>query len=213
MRNAFSAAMGGNLSLHCCLGSAFCLQCVVRGTYPPFPPSPFSEQCLRNYISLCRKMKCSSQFQKKKKKASKKHISQQTLPSSSHMASDSRLAGMRSAPSVFWEVLYILRKAHGQSCLCWDLYCANRKRGDGIVTAFQRRLVFSILFYPEALTFLLSASLKGRSTTMSCLYHLVYGLYVAQSSARNLVSFYCLVLHSACDVLIIRVWQSTYFLS
>lgn len=40
---------------------------------------------------------------------------------------------------------------------------------------------------------------------MSCLYHLVYGLYVAQSSARNLVSFYCLVLHSACDVLIIGV--------
>lgn len=79
------------------------------------------------------------------------------------------------------------------------------KLGNGIVTAFQRELIFSILFYPEALTFLLSASLKRRSTTMSCLYHLVYGLYVAQSSARNLVSFYCLVLHSACDVLIIGV--------
>lgn len=87
------------------------------------------------------------------------------------------------------------------------------KEVSGIVTAFQCELIFSGLFHPEALTFPLSASLKGRSTIMSCMYHLVYGLYVTQSSARNLVSFYWLVLHSACDVLIIGVWQSPYFLS
>lgn len=78
------------------------------------------------------------------------------------------------------------------------------KQGNGIVVALQHELIFSIPFYPEAMTFLLPASLK-RSTTMSCLCLLVYSLYVAQSSARNLMPFYCLVLHSVCDVLIIRV--------
>lgn len=89
----------------------------------------------------------------------------------------------------------------------------NMKQGNGTATASQHEFIFSILFYPEALTFLLSDSLKARSTTMSCLYHLVYGLYVASSSARNLMSLYCLVLHPACDVLIIGVQRSTYFLS
>lgn len=39
----------------------------------------------------------------------------------------------------------------------------NMKEGNGIVTALQHELIFSVPFYPEAMTFLLPASLKGRS--------------------------------------------------
>lgn len=121
------------------------------------------------------------------------------------MVSDSHLTVMPSAPSVFKKFLMCYERHTAKAACAEIFFCVNMKQGNGIVTALQRELIFSILFYPEAMTFLLSASLKGRSTTMSCLCLLVYGLCVAQSSARNLMPFYCLVLHSACDVLIIRV--------
>lgn len=212
VRNVFSAAMGRNLC--CCLGSLllpeWCCSCCISS----LPSFPFLRTVL-NKLHLS--------FQNTELIIFVEKILK-TPPHFTAFHSRLFLLYLHHIRSVIVTSLWSLqllvclrsslyaKKGTQPKLLVLFFFCVNMKQGNGIVTALQCEPIFSILFYPEAMTFLLPASLKG-STTTSCLCLLVYGLYVAQSSARNLMPFYCLVLHSACDVLIIRVWQSTYFLS
>lgn len=99
MRNVFSAALSRNLGLHCCLRSAF-LSALCHSWYVSCLSSfPFLRTVLKKLHSFLQKIEMLISVSKKKKR--KKHISQQTLPSSSHMVSDSCLAEIHSTPSVF----------------------------------------------------------------------------------------------------------------
>lgn len=166
--------MGENQGLHCCLRSAFLPALCWSWYVSSLSSATFLRTLLKKLRLPLQKMKCLPLLQIKKG-GGRKHISPQTFPSSSYMVSDSHLTEICSTPSILRSSLYT-RKG------IWPKLLVNMKQDNGIVTAFQHELIF----LSWGIDLFISASLKRRSTTMSWLYHLVYGLYVAQSSARNL---------------------------
>lgn len=191
-RNVFSAAMAENLGFHCCLGSAFLPALCWSWYVSSLSSTPFLRTLLKKLHLSFQKMKCLplSQTEKKRGGEGRKHISPQTLPSSSYVVSDSHLAEICSTPSVLRSSLYTKKGI-------WPKLLVNMKQSNGIVTVFQHELIFSGFFILRHWPFYISLSERKEYNHVlavsACLWFICGSKFCQKASVILLPGFtFCL---------------------